>query len=271
LLQPGDLVIRDLGYFVLKAFEKIAAVNAFFLSRLRYGINMYDVKTGEKIQLLKMLNRGITDTKVLIGADAKFECRIIAIKLPEHIASERRRKAINDRDKRLNHSNEYMDLLSWSIFITNIEKEIWNAEMIMKAYRLRWHIEIIFKGWKSHFNIASLVPEPPKSNRNSEKYLEIYKNRIDAVIYLMLLFIIMFQLNIYTLFVAKIFNKYRKLISFVKLCSYISDHIDKLFNCNQIDELEKGIVYYATYEKRIKRKNHLEMYIELVNYQFAKT
>lgn len=270
LLQPGDLVIRDLGYFVLNAFKKIAAANAYFLSRFRYGINIYDVNTGKRIQLLEMLNRGILDTRVLIGADVKFECRIVAIKLPEHIVAERRRKAKKDRDKRLNHSEEFMDLLSWSIFITNIDKKLWAADMIMKAYRLRWHIEIIFKGWKSHFNIASLVPEGPKSNRNSKKYLSLYKNRIDSVIYMILLFIIMFQINIYVLFVEKIFQKYQKLISIVKLCSYIADHKERLFACTQIDELEKGIVYYATYEKRLKRKNHLEMYIDLFDYQIIK-
>lgn len=271
LLQPGDLVIRDLGYFVLNVFKKIAAANAFFLSRFRYGINIYDVDSGKRIQLLDMLNRGILDTRVLIGADVKLECRIVAIKLPEHIVAERRRKAKMDRDKRLNHSKEFMDLLSWSIFITNIDKKLWPADMIMKAYRLRWHIEIIFKGWKSHFNIASLVPERPKSNRNSKKYLALYKNRIDSVIYMMLLFIIMFQIHIYVLFVEKIFQKYQKLISIIKLCSYIADHKERLFACTQIDELEKSIVYYATYEKRLKRKNHLEMYIDLFDYQVIKT
>ena len=34
-LKSGDLVIRDLGYFVLKVFRQVASLNAFFLSRWR--------------------------------------------------------------------------------------------------------------------------------------------------------------------------------------------------------------------------------------------
>ena len=43
------------------------------------------------------------------------------------------------------------------------------------AYRLRWHIEIIFKGWKFHLNMVSLVPETSRLNRTKEKYLSLYK------------------------------------------------------------------------------------------------
>jgi hypothetical protein len=38
----GDLLIRDLGYFVLKVLGGIIEKKAFFISRLRYGITLYD-------------------------------------------------------------------------------------------------------------------------------------------------------------------------------------------------------------------------------------
>ena len=271
LLKPGDLVIRDLGYFVLKTFKNIVDAGAYFVSRFRYGVNIYDAKIGVQIQLKEICKRDIVDMKVKIGGDTKLECRIVAIKLPDHVAAERRRKAINDRDKRKNHNKEYMDLLSWSIFITNIDKEVWNADKIIKAYRLRWHIEIIFKGWKSHFNIVSLVPERPKINRSSERYLSLYKNRIDSVIYMMLLFIIIFQINIYVLLLERIFQKYQKLISMIKLSSYIAKHRERFFECVEISEIEREIAYFAAYEKRHKRHNHLEMYIDLFSNQLIKT
>lgn len=267
ILKPGDLIIRDLGYFVLKVFKAIDSVKAFFLSRYRYGVNIYDAKTGEQISLSEILNRDIVDIEVLLGASERLKCRLVAIKLPEHIAAERRRKAKNNRDKRLNHNKEYMESLSWSIFVTNIDKQVWSPEKIINVYRIRWHIEIIFKGWKSHFNIVALVPETPKSNRNSEKYLELYKHRIDSVIYMMLIFIIMFQVHIYTGLVFKIFHKHKKLISILKLCSYIAAHKERIFACQTIDELEKEIAYYAAFEKRRKRINHLEMYMDVFDYQ----
>jgi len=267
IIKPGDLIIRDLGYFVLKVFKKINLAKAFFLSRYRYGVNIYDDKTGKQIYLSEILKRDIVDIKVSIGASERLKCRLVAVKLPDHIVAERKRKAKNNRDKRLNHSKEYMKSLSWTIFVTNIEKQTWSSEKILKAYRIRWHIEIIFKGWKSYLNIVKLVPDAPKSNRNTEKYLELYKNRIDSVIYMMLIFIVIFQVYIYTSLVFRIFHKYKKLISTLKLCSYIAAHKERIFACETIDEIEKEIVYYATFEKRLKRINHLEMLMNVSDYK----
>jgi len=270
VLKPGDLIIRDLGYFALKVFKEIASSKAFFLSRCRYGVNIYDAKTGGQISLSEILKQDIVDIEVLLGKTERLKCRLVAVKLPGHIAAERQRKAKNDRDKRLNHGKGYMKSLSWSIFVTNIGGQVWDHGKIVRAYRIRWHIEIIFKGWKSHFNMAALVPEPPKSNRNSGKYLEMYKHRIDSVILMMLVFIVMFQVHIYTSLVFKIFHKHKKLISMLKLCSYIASHKQRVFDCTTIDELENEIAYYTTFEKRRKRTNHLEMFMDVFDYQYIK-
>src|SRR5437763_6344053 len=47
LLKKGDLLIRDMGYSVLQVFKQIIDNEAFFISRLHYGLNWYDPKTGE--------------------------------------------------------------------------------------------------------------------------------------------------------------------------------------------------------------------------------
>jgi len=39
-VQPGDLVIRDLGYFCLNFFATLASIGAYFLSRLRFNVNV---------------------------------------------------------------------------------------------------------------------------------------------------------------------------------------------------------------------------------------
>lgn len=269
LLKQGDLVIRDLGYFVLNVFRQIASGGAFFLSHLRYGINIYDAHTGQQIQLKDVLKDSIIDRQVLLGAKEKLRVRLVAVKLPDHVAAQRRRKAKNDRDKRLKHSTEYLESLGWFVFITNIAPQVWSPMEILKAYRLRWHIEIIFKGWKTHLNMAHLVPEAPKANRREEKYLSLYKYRLDSTILMMLIFIIIFQINIYTSLGFKIWQKFGKLISSLKLCAYIADLREKILECFSLEDLETDIVYYATYEKRRTRLNHLEKLFQLFDYQHA--
>ena len=53
-------------------------------------------------------------------------------------------------------SKEYLELLSWSIFITTISQKIAGGSFILKAYRLRWRIEIIFKSWKSNMEFTKI-------------------------------------------------------------------------------------------------------------------
>ena len=46
LARPGDLILRDLGYFVLSSFNRIARAGAFFLSRYRLKTEVSDSKLG---------------------------------------------------------------------------------------------------------------------------------------------------------------------------------------------------------------------------------
>lgn len=267
LLKKGDLVIRDLGYFSLKVFGKIAQTKAFFLTRYRYGVSLYHAQTGEAVNLNNVLRGSAVDMPVMAGQKEKLPCRLVAVRLPDQVAAQRRRTAKNDRDKRLNHSSEYMQALSWAVFITNIDSRVWGPWEILMAYRLRWHIEVIFKGWKSHLNMESLVPLAPRANRNQDKYLSLYKYRVDSSILMMLIFIIIFQVRIYTSLGFSIWQKFGKQVSCLKLYDYIAGSKEKILQCISLQDMETDIAYYATYEKRRKRLNHLEILYQTFDYQ----
>ena len=57
VLQKGDLVIRDLGYAVIDAFEGIARKEAFFLSRLHSQWSIYAEDGSGKLDLLALLEQ----------------------------------------------------------------------------------------------------------------------------------------------------------------------------------------------------------------------
>ena len=48
VLRPGDLVLRDLGYFVPRSLRRIGEAGAFFLSRLRSDVRLEDPSTGSE-------------------------------------------------------------------------------------------------------------------------------------------------------------------------------------------------------------------------------
>jgi hypothetical protein len=90
---------------------------------------------------------------------------LVAIRLPEALAAERRRKAKSNRDKRCRPNATYLALLGWAIFITNVERQVLSARAVAEVYGLRWRIETIFKAWKSHFRITQVPDGSPEQLR----------------------------------------------------------------------------------------------------------
>lgn len=156
LVQPGDLILRDLGYFVLKVLEQIRLKGAFFLSRYHHAVSVFDAQSGRPLRLAAQLRLGQTfDRQVLLGT-GRVAVRLVALPVPEAVANERRRKARMNRDRRLNPSKDKLYLLAWNIFVTNVPRQVWAAQALQPIYRLRWRIEIIFKAWKSHLGLRQL-------------------------------------------------------------------------------------------------------------------
>lgn len=243
----GDLVIRDLGYFSLRCFKEMAK-DISFVSRVRSGVKIYDIKTGEEINLLKRLKKcNRLDQWVLIGNEQKVKVRLVILPLSLEQASQKRLKAKHDRDKRLNHSAEYYKLLGYSIFITSESQSLFSAKQIANIYGLRWRIENIFKCWKSQFHLQKLIP----------KNCQLTKERVESIIYMMLIFIILFQFTIYNYMIIQSEKIKNSFISLTKLCQYITNNITRLFE-QTLRTLTPEILYYCAYDKRKDRLNFIQ-------------
>jgi DDE family transposase len=244
IAKAGDMVIRDLGYFVLRVFGEMNERGIFFVSRLRYGVKLYDPITGKQTNLPKLLrNKSWLDINVLCGKAEKVPVRLVAVKLPPEQASERKRKAKLDRDKRLNHSKEYYYLLGYAIFITNVDEQTWNHTQVAEAYRLRWNIEIIFKSWKSGFGIETKIPEA-----------RTHTERIEGVLYLMLLYIAWFHMKVFAPLYKYVQTKGKQL-SIIKLAAWVRPDLLKWIHGDITKKEKKAIVQYCCYEKRTDRLN----------------
>lgn len=161
LVRPGDLIIRDLGYFVLKVLEQIHLKGAFFLSRFRHGLLVFDPESGRPLDLVSLLRPGLSfDQEVLLGTE-RVLVRLVAHPVPEAVANARRRHARANRDGRSAPRQDRIYLLGWNIFVTNVSSTVWPLRAIHPIYRLRWRIEIIFKAWKSHLGLRQLNCRTP--------------------------------------------------------------------------------------------------------------
>lgn len=80
IAKRGDLVIRDLGYFVLKVFKELNKEGIFFISRMKKHVNIFSKKDETVIDLAKMLKkRGNLDIEVFLGEKEKLPVRLIAL------------------------------------------------------------------------------------------------------------------------------------------------------------------------------------------------
>lgn len=155
-VRPNDLVLRDLGYFAIPVLQQIVHLGAWFLSRFYFRTAIFDLQ-GNPLNLLQLLRQqGRVDRWVLLGAKEKMRVRLVAVPVPPAVANERRRKAKAHLQNRCQLSKEYLAMQGWTIFVTTVPAEVLPARQVLALYGQRWQIEIIFKGWKSHFNLEAV-------------------------------------------------------------------------------------------------------------------
>jgi Transposase DDE domain len=156
LARPGDLILRDLGYFSLEVLAQLNAAGAFFLTRWRRDLILRDPRSGRELNLARQLRQqGGFDGLVWVGKQ-QLPLRLVALALPEEVANGRRHQAKINRDGRLKPSKTDLYVMGWNIFLTNIPPALWSADVLAKVYRLRWRVELIFKTWKSHLGLSQL-------------------------------------------------------------------------------------------------------------------
>jgi Transposase DDE domain len=243
MLKKGDLLIRDLGYFVTSVFEQIQQQQAFYISRLRYGMTMYD-ENGKLINWKQLCNsKGAVDRIIRIGLNHKLSLRIVMIPLPEAMFAEKIRKAKADRDKRLNHSEDYYLWLRYNVFITNVPPTTLDTMQVSEAYKVRWQIEILFKSWKSCLHLQKML---------HERCTNIY--RAQTSIYLTLMFFTIIVSKVYMLYEKKVFKLCGKYLSLIKVCAYLSTNLLSLI-LKTGTKLQITLATKCCYESRNDRQN----------------
>ena len=163
-LPKGSLRIADLGFFSLGDFSKMNENGVYWLSRLKALCKGYtlDGKRWDLPNLLETYCPDTMDMQVLLGIKEQVPCRILAVKVPDKVANERRRKMNKTaRDKGTTLSERVLKLADWTFICTNMPSELLTLEEGFVLMRARWQIELIFKLWKSEGSIDEWRSEKP--------------------------------------------------------------------------------------------------------------
>lgn len=164
-VNPGDLILRDLGYYSLPTLSKIADSGAFFISRFGTKTYAYDAQTQKEISFKKlyatMLKKQISriEKNIYAGKTDRMPLRLIIETVSNEVYQKRIKKIERyNKGHGFNTSDEYKAQCRFNLFITNIKPENLSTDEVVKLYRLRWQIELMFKNWKSICKLDKIQP-----------------------------------------------------------------------------------------------------------------
>lgn len=241
-IEQGDLIIRDLGYFSSKVINAINEKKAFFLSRMKTIMDVFD-ENHQEVSFKKMYNQMVKSNKtrhhthVTIGNKERIPVRLLIEMVPEETYQERiRKREYESRRKGWRITEEFKARAHFTLMITNVPEEDLPAENIYKLYKTRWQIELIFKVWKSVMGVDKIHPM---------KY-----HRLMCLLYAkFILFLVNSQ--VIEVFARAFYNKEKKLLSIDKSLKTLHIYFNKT----------RGILIL----NRFKLKNYIQDVCKLLS------
>ncbi len=164
-VSEGSLRIGDLGFFNFQAFCDLQVKGAYYLSRMKHGVNLYQQNEDGEFAALDLVAfvTQMTTERTELEVSLKWQegflkTRIVIERLPEEIRTLRLRR-INEvnRKKGRTTSRRTKILVGVNLYITNAPSTLLLSSQCRPLYRIRWQIELIFKLWKSNFALAQVA------------------------------------------------------------------------------------------------------------------
>lgn len=151
-LAAGALWLADLGYWSLTMLQTLDQQAIYWLSRLQVQTALYDA-VGHPYDLVALLDAQCAETldlAVSLGEAHRLPARLLAARVPQAVADERRRRLrAAARKKGRMVSARRLALAAWTMLVTNVPSARLTVREALVLGRARWQIELLFKLWKS--------------------------------------------------------------------------------------------------------------------------
>jgi hypothetical protein len=155
-LPAGSLRLCDLAYFDLESFATQTDQGIFWLSRYKTGTIVWDADgvRWELPDLLAAQTANEVELHVRLGQRGQLRCRLLAVRAPQEVVDQRRRRLYAAARKRGGApSAASLALAAWTILITNAPASKLSVREALALARARWQIELLFKLWKGQGRI----------------------------------------------------------------------------------------------------------------------
>lgn len=164
-LPVGSLWLGDLGLVTLARLRTIAERGGYFLTRLKSQthVETADGQVWDQLRLLEQHDGDQLELAVRLGKTARLPARLLAIRVPEPVAAERRARLQQQASRKQQPvSAERLALAGWTIYVTNVPAEQLSLAEAVVVVRARWQIELLFKLWKQHAQLDTSRSQQPQ-------------------------------------------------------------------------------------------------------------
>jgi hypothetical protein len=161
-LRTGDIVLTDAGYGIRRNMSQVITAQAFGVIRIYPTTFPMEDGQNQGVDLFAWLRQAgetVREREVYYvdQAGERHAIRVIAGALPPakaELARCRKRKVAQKHGRTI--SEDTLLAAGWVILGTNLPADSWSDEVILRLYRARWQIELVFKRMKQILQLNQL-------------------------------------------------------------------------------------------------------------------
>lgn len=167
--KSGDIVVSDNGYGYRSSVASLEEKQAAGVFRIHPNTFPLEDEFGQPLDLWSLLRQ--TKGPQLWERQAycthnqrRYAVRVMACKLPPEKAG-LARKRIEKRAQKKGRPVSFNSLVlaGWLLLITTLDELDWSATDVLRLYRVRWQIELLFKRMKQMLQVHQIHCKRPDS------------------------------------------------------------------------------------------------------------
>jgi hypothetical protein len=154
-IQPGDIVVADNGYGYRGSVATVRKQQGHLVIRVRPNTFPFEQADGRVVDVVAQLRKHGPNVREWQGwctdtDGERYRVRLIAAKLPpKEAAAARRRVRLNARKHGRTVQASTLLVAGWVLLVTTLDVAQWDAPAVLRLYRVRWQVELVFKRFKS--------------------------------------------------------------------------------------------------------------------------
>jgi hypothetical protein len=167
-LQPGDIAVADNGYGYRASVASATRQQADVVLRVTPATFPLETAAGEAFEVVPWLRTPGQATREWHGWCAwehqRYAVRLLAAQLPPGAAAIARRRVRRKAQKKgRTPSPTALLLADWVLLVTTLAASAWPLVDVLRLYRARWQVELVFKRMKQLLRLNQIRSTHPTS------------------------------------------------------------------------------------------------------------